>query len=158
MNEFFAIEGYISIKDKAGKPPPDYLPKEIDDAFREGATCLAVNCPNASGAMFRLAIDHATRALVPAEKDGGPAPRSVYLLGNRLKWLFENRLLEEHLKDLAGCIKEDGNDGAHQGTLEKKDAEDIQDFVFELLERLYTLPKRLALKKLEQQARREKKT
>ncbi len=157
VNAYYNIETFISTKDKAGKPPPDHLPKEIAAAFREGATCLTVDCFNAAGTMFRLCIDHATKALVPEEKDGGPAPKSVYLLGHRLKWLFDNGRLDERLKDLAGCIKDDGNDGAHQGTLDNKDAEDIQDFAFELLERLYTLPKRLELKKQEQQARREKK-
>jgi hypothetical protein len=40
-------------------------------------------------------------------------------------------------------VKDDGNDGAHRGTLGKADAEDLQDFTFELLERLYTEPARL---------------
>jgi hypothetical protein len=53
--------------------------------------------------------------------------------------------LPEALRDLSSCVKEDGNDGAHAGTLTKEDAEDLLDFTTALLERLYTEPKQLAL-------------
>jgi hypothetical protein len=52
------------------------------------------------------------------------------------------------------CIKEDGNDGAHEGTLKKEDAEDILDFTVALLSRLYTEPERLRLAKLRRDKRR----
>jgi hypothetical protein len=75
-------------------------------------------------------------------------------LGLRLKWLFEQSLLPNALEDLSSCIKEDGNDGAHEGTLGKEDAEDILDFTFALLERMYTEPERLRLAKERREARR----
>jgi hypothetical protein len=49
-------------------------------------------------------------------------------------------------------VREDGNDGAHDGTLGKEDAEDLLDFTTALLERIYTEPERLRLA----QERREK--
>ncbi len=63
-------------------------------------------------------------------------------------------LLPEVLKDLSSAIKEDGNDGAHQGTLKKVDAEDVMDFTVALLERLYTEPERLRLAKERRENRR----
>jgi hypothetical protein len=70
--------------------------------------------------------------------------------------LFENRLLAVELKDLSACIKEDGNDGAHAGTLKKPDADDLLDFTIALLERMYTEPERLRLARERRESRRGK--
>ncbi|WP_232834592.1 DUF4145 domain-containing protein [Rhodoferax ferrireducens] len=94
--------------------------------------------------MFRLSVDLATQELLPpASEVGGPNGRQRRDLGLRLQWLFDNGKLPEELHDLAHCIKEDGNDGAHRGTLSEADAEDMLDFTVHLLERRYTLPKRI---------------
>jgi hypothetical protein len=69
--------------------------------------------------------------------------------------LFDNKILPEALHELSGCIKEDGNDGAHEGTLRKADAEDLLDFTAALLERLYTEPERLRLAQSRRDARRK---
>jgi hypothetical protein len=69
--------------------------------------------------------------------------------------LFENRLLPSDLRELAHCIKEEGNDGAHAGTLTKEDAEDLLDFTVALLERLVTEPKKLKLAEERRQDRRK---
>src|SRR5215469_8238227 len=55
------VRGFVSLKNMATSKPPEHLPKNINDAFTEGATCLAVECFNAAGTMFRLCIDLATR-------------------------------------------------------------------------------------------------
>ena len=141
---FFENLGPVTVKDLAAVMPPEYLPQNIESAFREGATCLAVKCFNAAGAMFRLCVDYATQDLLP---DVGHEPSPNFKqrrdLGLRLQWLFDNEKLPNELHDLAHCIKEDGNDGAHRGTLSSADAEDLLDFTTHLLERRYTLPKRI---------------
>ncbi|KQS48531.1 hypothetical protein ASG20_14190 [Sphingomonas sp. Leaf198] len=58
------------------------------------------------------------------------------------------------LADLADCVREDGNDGAHDGTLGKADAEDLVDFTQQLLERVYSEPARLRIAKARREARR----
>lgn len=148
-NQYLEVEGHVSLKDEATELPPEHLPPGIDAAFREGATCLATGCFNAAGTMFRLCIDLATRGLLPpeAEQGAGLTDHIRRTLGLRLKWLFEQKGLPENLFDLSTCIKEDGNDGAHEGTLRKEDAEDILDFTRALLERLFTEPERLKLAK-----------
>ena len=59
---------------------------------------------------------------------------------------------------LATCIREDGNDGAHAGTLTKADADDLVDFTIALLERLITEPKKLELAKERRETRRTPKS
>lgn len=155
VNDFVAVEGFVSLKDLAAAKPPEFLPSDIDGAFREGATCMAVGCFNAGATMFRLCVDHATRALLPKDNIDGLTQNIRRSLGLRLVWLFDRGILPPGLRELSTCIKEDGNDGAHAGTLKKHDAQDIEDFTFELLERLYTEPKRLALAKERRESRRK---
>ncbi len=148
------IEGIVSKKDDASVEPPKYLPQSIEAAFREGSMCLAVSCYNAAGTMFRLCVDLATRSLLPEGELEGLNQKVRRDLGLRLPWLFANRILPTALHDLSTCIKDDGNDGAHAGTLGKDDAEDLLDFTTALLERLYTEPEVLKLAKERREARR----
>lgn len=145
LNRYFDIEGFICLKDMGGQEPPEFVPEPIANAFHEGATAVVTKCPNAAGAMFRLAVDLTTRPLLPAEDAEGLNKKVRRDLGLRLPWLFENGLLPKELEDLSHCIREDGNDGAHAGTLTKEDALDLQDFTVELLERIFTEPERLRL-------------
>lgn len=104
--------------------------------------------------MFRLCVDMTTRNKLPEEEMAGLNHRTRRDLGLRLPWLFENRYLPEDLRDLSHCIKEDGNDGAHQGTLSDADALDLLDFTEALLKRVFTEPERLRLAKERREQRR----
>lgn len=152
LNRYTDVKGFVSLKDTAAKQPPDHLPEQMDLIFREGATCLSVGCYNAAGTMFRLCVDLASISMLPEGEGCGPNAKIKRNLGLRLPWLFDNGLLPEALRELSVCIKDDGNDGAHQGTLSEEDVEDLLDFTYVLLERIYTEPERLRLAK----ARREK--
>lgn len=157
---FISVDGFVSLKDMSAVSAPEHLPPGILNAFNEGATCLAVKCPNAAATMFRLCIDMATRGMLPAEpaagqEDVGGLNRKVRRdLGLRLPWLFDTGMLPEGLRELSHCIKEDGNDGAHQGTLTAEDGEDLLDFATVLLDRLYSEPRRLELAKERRDKRR----
>jgi hypothetical protein len=154
LNKFVDVKGHISLKDTASAAPPEHLPKTIDAVFREAATCLAVGCYNAAGTMFRLCVDLATKALLPTEDTTGLNSKTRRDLGLRIPWLLENGLLPKELHELSSCIKDDGNDGAHAGTLSEADAADLLDFSTALLERLFTEPERIRLAKERQVARR----
>jgi len=156
VNRYLNIERYVSLKDQATVVPPDHVPERIADVFKEGATCLAVRCYNAAGTMFRLCVDLATRSMLPNEEVEGLNAKVRRDLGLRLPWLFDKGLLPPALKELSSCIKEDGNDGAHAGTLKQPDAEDLLDFTTALLERMYTEPERLRLAQERRDARRGK--
>jgi len=153
--EFTELRGYVSIADNATFDPPDHLPSHIDAAFREAATSASVGCYNAAGAMYRLCVDHATKALLPANNPEGLNASIRRSLGHRLSWLFETTRLPSGLRELSDAIKEDGNDGAHAGSLSRHDAEDLKDFTVALLERLYTEPERLRLAQERRRTRRE---
>lgn len=154
INDLVRFEGYLSLKDAAGIEPPDHLPDNIRAAFTEGATCKAVKCYNAAATMFRLCIDLATRPLLPGENEDGLNRNVRRNLGLRLAWLFDKGKLPEALRDLSRCVKEDGNDGAHAGTLGAADADDLLDFTVVLLERMYTEPKRLEMARKRREDRR----
>ena len=148
LNQYFDVEGFINLRDNSGQKPPEHLPKEIENAFNEGAACLVIRCSNAAATMFRLCVDLTTRPLLPAPEDNTtPQPNSKQRrdLSLRLTWLFDNGKLPSNLRELARCIREDANDGAHVGNLTKEDAEDLLDFTTALLERLITEPKKLEL-------------
>ena len=68
--------------------------------------------------------------------------------------MFENDFLPSTLHELAKCIREDANDGAHVGNLKREDSEDLLDFTIALLERLITEPKKLELAEERRNARR----
>jgi hypothetical protein len=106
--------------------------------------------------MFRLTIDLTTRPRLPKEEDDVPGlnHRTRRDLGLRLPWLFANGFLPKELDPLSKCIREDGNDGAHAGTLTKEDAEDLRDFTVALLERVFTEPERLRLAEERRKSRR----
>lgn len=148
-------EGIITLKDRADVKPPDHVPEEIENIFNEGATCLKVDCWNAAGTMFRLCIDLVTRQLLPEDETEGLNQRVRRSLGLRLPWLFDNQRLPESLRDLSTCVREDGNDGAHAGTLGKEDAEDLLDFTYILLERIYTEQERVRLAAVRRDERRD---
>jgi hypothetical protein len=150
-------ERYISLRDMGAQSPPDYVAPDVANAFNQGATCFAVECWDAAAAMFRKSIDLATRPMLPEAEEEGLNAKVRRDLGLRLPWLFKTNRLPSDLKDLSVCIREDGNDGAHAGALNKIDAEDVLDFTRALLERIYTEPERLKIATARRAERRKPK-
>ena len=137
---------------------PDHLPGAIAAAFEEGAKCVAVGCFNAAAAMFRLCLDLATKELLPIGDGKGPNEHTKQRLALRLQWLFDNEVLPEALQDLSLVLKDEGNTGAHEGTLDGADADDLVDFTERLLTRLYTEPEEIRLAKERIAERQTKRT
>jgi len=153
LSPYFEIERFISLRDNVSTKPTEHVTGDIKNAFVEGAACLSIECYNAAASMFRLCVDLVTLPLL-ANCDDKTKPKPYDTLGRRLKWMFDNKILPVELQELATCIREDGNDGAHAGTLTKADADDWVDFTIELLERVVTEPKKLELAKKRRIARR----
>jgi hypothetical protein len=154
VNTYMDVEKFVSLKDLISIRPPEHLPKDIEAAFKEGATCKSVGCYNAAGTMFRLCVDLATRSMLPAKDIPEPNAATRRNLGLRLPWLISKGYLPESLRELSTCIKDDGNDGAHVGSLTEADADDLLDFTVALLERMFTEPERLRVAKERRDARR----
>lgn len=159
LNRLFTVDRHVALQDNVKITPPEHLPKEIEDAFREGAACFSIECFNAAATMFRLCLDHASRPLLPDPNDTSiaqPNARQRHQLGARLGWLFDNGRIPQELRELAECLREDGNDGAHVGSLSKEDAADLLDFAVAFLERLITEPKKIELARNRRVERRKK--
>lgn len=154
LNPYFDVDRYISLRDLATVEASELLPADIKATFDEGAACFSIACYNAAATMFRLCLDMASRPLLPDPNVTPPNSRQRRDLGLRLAWLFDNGLLPMALKELAQCVREDANDGAHAGTLTKEDVEDLIDFTKAFLERLITEPKKLELAEDRRKARR----
>lgn len=160
LNQFYAVEGYISIKDHACIEPPEHLPENIKAAFQEGAACYSIECYNAASCMFRLCLDLLSKPLLPDPKNADVHQPSDFVrrtLGPRLNWLFKEGLLPKDLERLATSVKDDGNDGAHAGNLTRADCDDLIDFTTVILERLITEPEKLKLAEQRRASRRESK-
>lgn len=137
------VTGFVSIKDNNLREKPEYLPDTVAEIFDEALACLSVECWNAACVMFRTALDVATRRFLPEGEGDGLNSRTRRDLGLRLPWLFNRGLLPRDLEELASCVREEGNDGAHRANLARDDAEDNYDFAFELLNRIYSEPERV---------------
>ncbi len=140
LNSYYTIARFISLRDNIVHRPPDSIPDPIKAVFEEGAACFSIECWNATGAMFRTCLDLASKDKIQGvnEKDITKPQREN--MAARIEWLFDNKKLPENLKDLADCIRHDGNDGAHDGTLGKDEADDLLDFTIQILEHFYTQP------------------
>ncbi len=156
LNHIMNIEGYVSLRNFSTEETPAHVPNNIDHIFQEGAQSVAGNCPNAAAAMFRLCIDLVTKGLLPEDSSVQLTQNVRKNLYYRLEWLFDNKVLPPSLKELAECIREDGNDGVHDGTITLHDVEDLLDFTTLLLETVYTVPHRLQEANVRREARRQR--
>ncbi|MDC5162629.1 DUF4145 domain-containing protein [Acinetobacter baumannii] len=154
LNDYFNNLSYQPIL-KTYLTPPDHLPKDIEEIFIEASKCLAIGCFNASAAMFRLCLDIVTKQIVELNESLQPTRDNKKSIHTRLSWIFEHNILHKNLEDLSRCIKDDGNDGAHDGNIGKYEADDLFDFTYELLEHVYTQPARVQLAKERRQQRRQ---
>jgi hypothetical protein len=73
---------------------------------------VAVGNWNTAATMFRLAIDLATKPLLPVEDRDGLNRKTRRELGLRLPWLFDHGLLPNDLRDLSSCVHQDSRRNA----------------------------------------------
>ncbi len=146
LNDILKVSNFITLADIEVSPSPEHLPDNVNNAFIEGTKCYAAGCYNAAGAMFRLSLDLASKSQLPADGSGIIiTSRQKNYLADRLEWLFDNNHWSGSLRDMVTCIRQDGNDGAHDGELGKDEAFDIMDFSFMVLEKIYTEPERIRI-------------
>ncbi|MEQ5807783.1 DUF4145 domain-containing protein [Alteromonas sp. NFXS44] len=148
LNDIFDITGHISLKDEISIKCPEHTPEHLKVVFEEGAACFAISCYNASVAMFRLCLDLDTKEIAEKHDISG-------MLFARLQKLFSQSLLPSDLEELSHCIRENGNDGAHDGTVTEVEAQDILDFTVSYFESRYTLPERIRLRREARNKRHE---
>lgn len=142
LDPYVSIIGGLDSSDFAPLGVPEHMPPIVHNAYLEAVTNIRIGCPNAAAAMFRLAMDLATKEKVEAIPAEDPQPNSEEkrVLAKRVEWLFEQKLLPSVLKPLAKALRENANDGAHDGTLTMHDANDLYDFSEALMYEIYTVP------------------
>jgi len=98
--------------------------------------------------MYRKVLDACTRPMLPPQPEPEDKAHPDYIawkvrkdLKLRLEWLFDHGKLPTTLKEIAECVREDGNDAAHavEG-IDEAEARDLEDFTVVFLETLFTLP------------------
>jgi hypothetical protein len=154
LSDCVRTNNFVSLADVEATPPPQHLPDKIYNAFVEGSKCYAAGCYNGAGAMFRLSLDLASKSLLPQD-DVRINHRQKNYLADRLEWLFDNNHWPSSLKEMVTCIRQDGNDGAHDGELGEMEAFDIMDFTSMVLEKIYTEPERIRISKERRQGRKQ---
>ncbi len=108
------------------------IPPGIQVTFDEACRAIAANCPRAGAVMAR-------RTLEAIAADRG---ESNGTLVKRLEALTRNGQLPQTFAEWAKKIRLVGNVGAHfdlQKDVSGKDAEQLKDFIAELLNHLYTI-------------------
>jgi hypothetical protein len=113
------------------------IPTEIAGAFAEAVTALAANCPRAAGVMARRTLEAIT--VEKGETQG--------TLADRLRTLATRGVLLPTLADWAREVRLVGNVGAHFdpiNQISKDDAQQLINFIRELMRYLYELPADLA--------------
>lgn len=156
LNQILTVTGFVSLRDNSAQKPPADTPEIIEKIFREGAESVAGNCPNAASAMFRLCLDITSKSLLPDDEAEGLTKEVRGKLWKRLDWLFTHGHLPLDIQPLADSIRLDGNDAAHDGTLNMDDANDLLDFTMLFLERVFTEPARVEEAKRRRELRRQK--
>jgi hypothetical protein len=116
------------------------IPADIQSTFDEACRAIAANCPRAGAVMAR-------RTLEAIAADQG---ESNGTLVKRLEALTTSGLLPPTFSDWAKEVRLIGNVGAHfdsEKDVSVKDAEQLRDFISELLNHLYILPNKLAARR-----------
>ncbi|MDX0065939.1 DUF4145 domain-containing protein [Sinorhizobium meliloti] len=151
----FDKDPLVSIPDVPPLPPA--IPQRVRDLFLQAASSRRVHFYDAAGGMFRKTIDVATKVLFAtdprlAEKNPADAPRA------RIQALYQFKILEEDIVELADVALVDGNDAAHDADpYTAQEAEALEELTFDLLDRLYVRPARVAAVKAKQIAAGQRK-
>ena len=127
-----------------------HIPERIAGLFREANECRQMTWYEAAGAMYRKALDVATKHIYThdvrlAEKEPAQALRV------RIKSLGEMKILDEDIVELADVAALDGNDATHDvDPYTKDEAEALEELTLDLLDRLFVRPAKIAAVKAKQ--------
>lgn len=119
---------------------PDHIPVAVKRAFEQGADNAKRKQNDASAAMYRKALDVATKEL-----DSNLAGKN---LAPRIDALHKAGKLTDDLKEWAHLIRLDGNHGAHDDDeLSDQEIAQLASFTELFLTYTFTLPAQVAIRK-----------
>lgn len=146
INDHFKINRVLITPSTKQFICPLHVPQHIKNIFDEATKCLSMDCFIASGSMFRLCLDLITKDLLEkwleenTESPVQPNKNQKNRLADRIDFLISENKISKGLKELAHCIRDDGNDSVHDGTTGEDEALDCLDFTETLLKEVYTFP------------------
>lgn len=112
---------------------PAHTPQPIGRRFVEGEDAYRRRNWNSAVAMYRSALDIATKAM-----SGVPAGLSFY---KRLEWLHEQHHITQQMKDWADHVRVEGNEALHDpDEFSEADAKPLRLFTETFLRYVYELP------------------
>lgn len=116
---------------------PTHTPTPIARRFIEGEDAYRRGNWNSAVAMYRSALDIATKAMPDV-----PSGLTFY---KRLMWLHEHHFITQQMKDWADHVRVDGNDALHDpDEFEESDAKPLRLFTETFLRYVYELPGEVA--------------
>lgn len=127
-----------------------HIPERIASLFREANECRQMTWYEAGGAMYRKTLDVATKYIYEHDQRlAGKTPAQA--LRVRIKSLGEMGILDGDIVELADVAALDGNDATHDvDPYTKDEAEALEDLTFDLLDRLFVRPAKIAAVKAKQ--------
>jgi len=132
-------------------PCPDHVPGTVPAFFDEARDSLEAGRWNAAGAMYRKAIDVATKDLIRKNWPENEVEKGIKeVLVARIERLHARGLLTEALKDWAHQVRIGGKDAAHdEDPFTKEQAQSLHQFTRLFLTYTYTMPEEVRLRRSE---------
>jgi hypothetical protein len=154
------------------KPPKTFLsyriPRSVRDSIDEADKSLQANANIAACAMLGRALEAVCRDLLEqpatpvAAGSPKPPPRRPLMLGEGIRQLKDKGLIDDRLFDWSQQLHAFRNAAAHptDDSISREDAEDLQSFVYAIIEYIYDLTDRYAefKERMEKKAKRKQRT
>ena len=117
------------------------IPKVVTQSLAEGEKCLQAGAISAACVMFGRALEGLCRDKLIDPKEAKP---KKLMLGQGLTELKKRNIIDQRLLDWSQHLQAFRNLGAHAdgGTILREDAEDLQAFVYAIVEYIYDLTDR----------------
>lgn len=153
------------------KPPKAFsscrIPRVVSDSLVEADRSMQASANIAACVMFGRALEALCRDVLEEKKPVGTGetlvesrPRKKVMLGEGIKKLREKKIIDDRLYDWSQQLQAFRNLAAHPEdiSISREDAEDLQTFVYAIVEYIYDLTDRYEEFKVraEQRARRRK--
>lgn len=132
------------------------IPKIVTTSLTEGDRCLQSGAPTAACVMFGRALEAVCRDILN-QKNASPtrkkplqseptksSPPKKVMLGQGIKAMKDQNIIDQRLYDWSQQLQAFRNVAAHPDELEisPEDAEDLQTFVYAIVEYIYDLTER----------------
>ncbi len=135
------------------KPPKTFvsnrIPRSVTESLSEADRSLQASANIAACVMFGRALEAVCRDFLDPKLPSGTAeaeapPKRRILLGEGIKMLKDKGIIDDRLYDWSQQLHAFRNLAAHPGeiSISRQDAEDLQSFVYAIIEYIYDLADR----------------